>query len=96
MPFNTSDITYDFKGTFEEKAGVYGIMDVVKNTIFIGETKNLKYQIAEHRANLYDWIHRDGPTFVWFEEIMDEATRANRASELTLKYSAYCDADNRL
>ena len=96
MPFNPSDAPYDFKGTFEEKAGVYGLMNVVKNIIFVGETKNLKIQIAEHRANLYDWIHRDGPTFVCFEEILDESTRKKRVSELTQEYSAYTDPGNRL
>ena len=96
MPFKTPGITYDFKGEFGEKAGVYGIMNVVKTTIFVGQTKNLKNEIAEHRANLYDWIHRDSPMFVWFEEITDEPTRRKRVSELTLEYSSYSDAGNRL
>jgi len=96
VPFNGSDAIYDFKGTFEEKAGVYGLMNVVNSIIFVGQTKNLKAQIAEHRANLYDWIHRDGPTFVCFEEISDESTRRRRVHELIQEYSSYTDADNRL
>ena len=96
MPFNASDGIYDFKGAFEEKAGVYGLMNVVKHIIFVGQTKNLKDQIAETRANLYDWVHRDGPRFVCFEEIGDESTRAKRAHSLIQEYSAYTDAGNRL
>ena len=96
MPFNLPDAPYDFKGAFEEKAGVYGLMNVVNDVIFVGQTKNLKDQIAEHRANLYDWIHRDGPTFVCFEEIPDESTREKRMSELIQEYSSYTDAGNRL
>ncbi len=87
MPFNSMETTYDFKGGFEEKPGVYGVMNVVKKVIFVGQTKNLKVQIAEHRADLYDWMHREGPTFVWFEEIEDEDVRRKRASELTVEYS---------
>ncbi len=87
MPFNSMETTYDFKGGFEEKPGVYGVMNVVKKVIFVGQTKNLKAQIAEHRADLYDWMHREGPTFVWFEEIEDEDVRRKRASELTVEYS---------
>lgn len=96
MPFKTSSITYDFKGELDEKSGVYGIMNGVKTIIFAGQTKNLKKEIAGHRANLYDWIHRDGPMFVWFEEITDDPTRRKRVSELTLEYSSYSDAGNRL
>ena len=96
MPFHSSDAPYDFKGTFEEKAGVYGLMNVVNTIIFVGQTKNLREQIAEHRSNLYDWIHRDGPTFVCFEEILDEPTREKRVYELIREYSAYTDAGNRL
>ena len=96
MPFNLPDAPYDFKGVFEEKAGVYGLMNVVNDVIFVGQTKNLKDQIAEHRANLYDWIHRDGPTFVCFEEIPDDFTREKRMSELVQEYSSYTDAGNRL
>ena len=96
MPFKTSDVTYDSKGAFDEKAGLYGIMNVVKTTIFVVQTKILKNEIAEHRANLYDWIYRDSPMFVWFEEITDDPTRRKRVSELTLEYSSYSDAGNRL
>ena len=86
MPFKGTETPYDFKGEFEEKPGVYGVMNVVKKVIFVGQTKNLKAQIAEHRADLYDWMHREGPTFVWFEEIADEDIRRKRASELTSEY----------
>ena len=96
MPFNATDVIYDFKGTFEERAGVYGLMNVVKHIIFVGQTENLKDQIADHRANLYDWIHRDGPTFVCFEEITDESTRGKRVRELVQEYSSYTDPGNRL
>ena len=87
MPFNAGDTTFDFKGEFEENPGVYGVMNVVKKMIFVGQTKNLKKQIADHRADLYDWMHREGPTFVCFEEIEDEDTRRKRASELTSEYN---------
>ena len=87
MPFNAGDTTFDFKGEFEENPGVYGVMNVVKKMIFVGQTKNLKKQIADHRADLYDWMHREGPTFVCFEEIADEDTRRKRASELTSEYN---------
>lgn len=87
MPFNTGEATLDFKGEFEEKPGVYGVMNVVKEMIFVGQTNNLKKQIADHRTDLYDWMHREGPTFVCFEEIEDEDTRRKRASELTSEYS---------
>ena len=96
MPFKTSGMTYEFKGEFGEKAGVYGIMNVVKTIIFVGQTNNLKNEIAEHRANLSDWIHRDCPTFVCFEEITDNPTRQKRVGELILEYSSYTDAGNRL
>jgi len=87
MPFNSPETTYDFKGEFEEKPGVYGAMNVVNKMIFVGQTKNLKEQIAAHRADLYDWMHREGPTCVCFEEIADEDARRKRASELTLEYN---------
>ena len=87
MSFNAGDTTFDFKGGFEEKPGVYGVMNVVKKMIFVGQTKNLKKQIADHRTDLYDWMHREGPTFVCFEENADEDTRRKRASELTSKYN---------
>ena len=51
MPFNTGDATYDFKGEFEEKPGVYGVMNLVKKMICVGQTKNLNKQIADHRAD---------------------------------------------
>ncbi len=87
MPFNTTDTTYDFKGDLAEKPGVYGVMNVVKKMIFVGHTNNLKAQIAAHRADLYDWMHREGPTFIWFEEIADEDVRRERASELLKEYT---------
>ena len=86
MPFTSVETMDDFKGEFEEKPGVYGVMNVVKTMIFVGHTKNLKEQIAAHRADLYDWMHREGPTFVCFEEIADEDARRKRASELISEY----------
>ena len=45
MPFKPSDVTYDSKGEFDEKAGLYGIMNVVKTTIFVGQTKFSKTRL---------------------------------------------------
>ena len=87
MPFISEETAYDFREIFEEKPGVYGVMNVVKKMIFVGQTKNLKKQIDDHRADLYDWMHREVPTFVCFEEIPLEDTRGKRASELTSEYS---------
>ena len=41
MPFKTSGITYGFKRKFDEKADIYGIMNVVKPTNFVGQARNL-------------------------------------------------------
>ena len=41
MPFKTSGMTYGFKREFDEKPDIYGIMNVVKTTIFVGQARNL-------------------------------------------------------
>lgn len=88
MAFSQTDAehTFSFTGTWNEVAGVYGIMDSRKMMIYIGQTDDLKRRMAEHQADTSHKMHLYAPVFVWAEVIADEAKRVIREATLIAEY----------
>jgi predicted GIY-YIG superfamily endonuclease len=96
MPFPQTDDahTYDFnKASFNEVAGVYGILNAKKQIIYIGQTDNLKRRMDEHKADTSHKMHKYGPALVWFEAVTGgEMVRQKRETALIAEYNPPANA----
>jgi predicted GIY-YIG superfamily endonuclease len=91
MPFTASQ-TFSFTGTtWNEVPGVYGIMNVSRQMIYIGQTDNFKRRMDEHQADTRHCMHRYGPALVWAEVIAAAPVRTARERELILEYRPPCN-----
>lgn len=90
MPFTNSDL-YSFNSNWNEVPVVYGILDIFKRVLYIGETNNLKRRMAEHQADAAHLMHRHSPMYVIVEIIYDEKTRCARERQLILEYNPPCN-----
>lgn len=90
MPFSQTDDanTLSFTGaTWNEVAGVYGIMNAQKQMIYIGETDSFKRRMAEHQADTTHKMHSYDPALVWAEVINDATPRKARELLLIAEYA---------
>jgi predicted GIY-YIG superfamily endonuclease len=77
--------------TWNEVAGVYGILNSQRQMIYIGQTDNFKRRMAEHAADTEHCMHAYGPTYVWAEVITNKDTRLARETLLIAEYGPPCN-----
>lgn len=91
MPFQDQTL-YQFHGThWNEVSGVYGILDVNRNMLYIGQTDNLKRRHGEHCADTSHLMHRYRIGFLIFENITDPTRRTVREMQLIREYNPPCN-----
>lgn len=90
MPFNNTQ-AYSFAGGWIEAEGVYGIMDLQWQMIFIGETDNLREAMQTHINDKTHCIHKYDPSLVLVEFTTSESHRKNRESQLISEYHPPCN-----
>lgn len=91
MPF-TSSQTYSFTGTnWNEKPGVYGIMNAKRQMIYVGMTDNFKRRMAEHQADKTHCMHRYGPALVYADLVEGLVARSLREQALIREYNPPCN-----
>ena len=90
MPFNKVNYNYlhtDWVVVGADIGGVYGITDVDKKMIYIGETENFRRRLPEHRSDTSHKMHQYHPHYVLLEAMADdELARLFREKELIAEY----------
>ena len=91
MPFQITQ-AYDFRGEWNDSAGVYGIMNSSRQMIYIGETDNFKRRMSEHQADVEHCMHRNGPQLVFVEVVQSgETARKELETQLIQEYRPTCN-----
>ena len=91
MPFQNTQ-AYDFRGEWNDSAGVYGIMNSSREMIYIGETDSFKRRMSEHQADVGHCMHRYGPQLVFADIVQSgEAARKQLESLLIQEYRPLCN-----
>lgn len=90
MPFKDIKL-HDFNSTWNEAAGVYGMVNAQKQVIYIGQTDNLKRRHNEHCCDTNHLMHRYQPRFLVWESVTDPALRAIREKQLIAEYNPVCN-----
>ena len=90
MPFNNlnyHELGSDWVVVGADIGGVYGITDVDKKMIYIGETNDFRRRLPEHRSDTSHKMHQYHPSHVLLEVMPDdELARVLREKELIAEY----------
>jgi predicted GIY-YIG superfamily endonuclease len=89
MPFNSEVL--NFNASWNEVAGVYGVLNSQRQMIYIGQTDNFRRRFLEHANDTTHCMHRYGPAYAYAEVIPAQADRDRREREMILEYDPPCN-----
>ena len=91
MPFQKTQL-YDFRGSWNDVGGVYGIMNDSQQMIYIGETDSFKRRMSEHQADTGHCMHKYSPRYVYADIVQGgEAARRQQETQLIQEYHPPCN-----